>query len=140
MESTQLQNLSLLKQPLTLLRIWLGIAFIIHGLPGIFDGDYMAGHAGMMELYNIPFPELTAYLSKGGELLAGILLLLGLFTRFATLIIIINMLVATFIALRGDIFGDFQAEISFTYLLIAVVLLFSGPTALSLDKRLRSAL
>ena len=135
MANTTFLNRPLLKQPLALLRIWLGIAFIIHGLPGIFDADYMAGHTGMMELYNIPLPEITAYLSKGGELLAGLLLLVGLFTRFGTSIIIINMLVATFIALRGDIFGDFQAEISFTYLLIAIVLFVSAPTAFSLDER-----
>ena len=135
MKSSPFLNLPFFKEPLTVLRIWLGIAFIIHGLPGIFDSDYMAGHTGMMELYDIPLPELTAYLSKGGELLGGILLLLGLFTRLGTIIIIVNMLVATFIALRGDIFGDFQAEISFTYLLIAIVLLLSGPTAYSLDQR-----
>ncbi len=117
-----------------MLRIWLGIAFIMHGLLGVFNADYMAGHIGMLELYNIPLPEFTAYLSKGGELIAGILMLLGLFTRMSAVVIIINMLVATFIALRGDIFGDFQAEISFTYLLIAMVIFLKGTTDFSLDK------
>ncbi len=122
------------KEPLTILRIWLGIAFISHGLPGIFNGDYMAGHAGMMELYNIPLPSLTAYLSKAGELLSGLLLLLGLFTRVGAFLVIIIMLVATFFAMQGNIFGDFQAEISFTYLLIAVALFLNSSTAYSLDR------
>lgn len=134
MKSNESPLTTLFNDPLTILRVWLGTAFIMHGLPGIFDLDYMAGHAGMMELYNIPIPEFTAYLSKGGELLAGVLLLVGWWTRLGTMIIVINMLVATFIALRGDIFGDFQAEISFTYLLMALVLFFNGPTAFSLDQ------
>lgn len=121
------------KQPLTILRIWLGIAFIAHGLPGIFNPDYMAGHTGMMELYDIPLPAITAYLSKGGELLSGILLFLGLFTRLGAVIVIINMFVATFFAMRSNIFGDFQAEISFTYLLIALAIFLKGSTAFSLD-------
>lgn len=119
--------------PLTILRVWLGIAFIMHGLPGIFSADYMAGHIGMMEIYNIPIPVIMAYLSKGGELLAGILLLFGIFTRFGALLVIVNMTVATFLAMRGDIFGDFQAQMSFTYLIIGVCILLGGITKYSLD-------
>jgi len=124
-------------EPLAILRIWLGIAFISHGLPGIFNPDYMAGHTGMMELYDIPLPAVTAYLSKAGELLSGILLLLGLFTRVGAVIVIINMFVATFFAMRSNIFGDFQAEISFTYLLIALVIFLKGSTAFSLDRMMQ---
>ncbi len=121
------------QDPWTILRIWLGIAFIMHGLPGVFDGDYMAGHTGMLEMYGIPLPEIMAYLSKGGELLSGLLLCFGLFTRLGALIVIVNMIVATFFAMQGDIFGDYQAEISFTYLLIAVCLFLNRPTEYSLD-------
>ena len=124
---------TIFEHPLALLRIWLGIAFIMHGLPGIFNSDYMAGHAGMLEMYGIPLHNVLAYVSKGGELLAGLLLVLGLFTRFGTILIMVIMLVATFSALRGDIFGDYQAEISFTYFLIALVIFLYGPTHFSLD-------
>lgn len=119
--------------PFTILRIWLGIAFIMHGLPGIFSTDFMAGHIGMMEVYGIPAPSFMAYLSKGGELLAGLLLLFGIFTRFGALIVIINMTVATFLAMRGDIFEDFQAQMSFTYLIIGVTILIGGVTKYSID-------
>ena len=125
----------LFKSPMSILRIWLGIAFIMHGTPGIFNPDFMEGHIGMMKLFDLPFPELLAYLSKGGELLAGVLLLAGLFIRPATLIIIINMLVAVFFAMQGDIFGDFQGEISFTYLLIAIAVFLKGADSFSLDHK-----
>ena len=135
MALTRFLTLKIYEHPLFLLRIWLGFAFIMHGLPGIFNGDFMAGHAGMLEMYEIPMPYVMAYLSKGGELLAGVLLLLGLFTRFGTILIMAIMLVATFSAMRGDIFGDYQAEISFTYFLIALVIFLYGPTSFSLDNR-----
>ncbi len=136
MKFNQLLTNTYFKDPLIILRIWLGIAFIMHGLPGVFNSDYMAGHAGFMESIEIPMPYLMAYLSKGGELLAGVFLLLGLFTKPAALFVIINMLVATFFAMRGDIFGDFQAEISFTYLLMALALFLARPTGFSMDQRL----
>ncbi len=127
---------SYFKEPLVLLRVWLGIAFIMHGTPGIFSPDYMLGHTAIMESFGLPFPELLAYLSKGGELISGILLILGLFTRPAAVVIIVNMLVATFFAMQGDIFGDFQGEISFTYLLVALVLFLAGPGLFALDHKL----
>lgn len=119
--------------PWVILRIWLGIAFIMHGLPGVFNADYMAGHTGMLEMYGIPLPNIMAYFSKGGELVSGVLLLLGLFTRVGAIIVMINMLVATFFAMQGDIFGDFQAEVSFTYFLMALCIYLARPTAYSLD-------
>lgn len=135
MDLTKLLNQPYFKDPLLLLRIWLGIAFISHGTPGIFNADYMAGFAGYMETIDMPMPTLMAYLSQGAELFAGILLLLGLFTRFAALMIIVDMLFATFMAMRGDIFGDFQAEISFVYLIIAIALFLNGATSYSMDRK-----
>ena len=119
-----------------LISLLLGFAFLIHALPGVFDADYMAGFAGFMETYDMPMPTIMSYLCKGGELICGILLILGLFTRFAAVGIMIDMLIATFFAMRGDIFGDFQAEISFTYLIIAFVLFLSKATRFSLDRNL----
>ncbi len=136
MNLRNLLHQSFFEHPMFLLRIWLGVAFIMHGLPGVFDADYMAGFAGFMESYGIPFPTLMAYISKGAELICGILLLVGLFTRFASLALICNMLVATFFAMRGDIFGDFQAELSFTYLIISLAVFLSKPTIYSLDNML----
>ena len=134
MNLKQTLNRSYFQDPMSLLRVWLGIAFIIHGLPGIFSAGYMDGFTAYMETLDMPMPALMAYLSKGAELICGILLLLGLFTRYAALIILIDMLVATFMAMRGDIFADYQAQISFTYLVIALALFLSKPTSYSLDQ------
>lgn len=134
MKKSYLLHHSYLQDPLLIFRLWLGFAFINHGLPGIFNADYMAGFAGFLGTIDMPFPEIMAYVSKGGEFFCGVLLLVGLFTRFAAIFIIIDMLIATFFALRGDIFGDFQAEISFIYLIMGAVFALYGSTSYSLDR------
>jgi putative oxidoreductase len=126
------------KSPLALIRIWLGVTFIHHGIPGIFSADFMDGHIGMMEFFDMPMPILMAYLSKGIELFAGICLLLGLFTRLAAGLIALSMLVAIVTALSGGIFDDWQEEISFTYFILALALFLKGSTDFSLDRQLFS--
>ena len=136
MTLSKILHTPLFKSPLAIVRIWLGITFINHGLPGIFSADYMDGFVGMMEVYDLPMPTLMAYLSKTVELVAGICLVLGLFTRFAAALIGINMLFAIIMAFNGSIFDDFQGEISFTYFILALVLFLKGSTDYSLDRLL----
>ena len=136
MTLSKILHTPLFKSPLAIVRIWLGITFINHGLPGIFSADYMDGFVGMMEVYDLPMPTLMAYLSKTVELVAGICLVLGLFTRFAAALIGINMLFAIIMAFNGSIFDDFQGEISFTYFILALVLFLKGSTDYSFDRLL----
>lgn len=126
----------LFDSPLTLIRIWLGITFINHGIPGIFSADFMEGHIGLMESYEMPMPVVMAYMSKGIELIAGVCLLLGIFTRFAAGLIALSMLGAIFTALSGSVFDDWQNEISFTYFIMALAIFLKGSTDYSLDRRL----
>ena len=136
MKSSNILYRSFYDHPMVLLRIWLGIAFINHGLPGIFSNDFMDGHAAMVDLFNIPLPVFAAYASKGGELLSGILLLFGLFTRVGALVVILNMTIVTIFALQGQVFSDFQTEISFTYLIMGIAIFLKGTTPFSIDRML----
>lgn len=140
MNKTSLLFRPLFEHPMTIIRICTGIGFIIQGI-NVFSSDYMVGHISIFsDFHNLPIPEILAYLSKGGELLLGILLVLGLFTRAAALILMINMAVATFYALDGNIFSttNYQTQISWFYLLVGFAIFVSGPTAYSLDKKLIS--
>lgn len=65
------------------------------------------------------------------ELVCGILLALGLFTRLASIPIIIGMAVVVFMASGGDIFGT--GERGMMYLAAAVTVLFCGPGRISVD-------
>jgi putative oxidoreductase len=58
-------------------------------------------------------------------------LVLGLFTRYASIPSIIAMLVAVFVAHADDPFKE--AEHAFLYLIAYIVILFTGPGKYSLD-------
>lgn len=76
--------------------------------------------------------QLSLSLCIFAELFCSILIILGLFTRFACIPQIINMAVAVFVAHKGEIFGD--GEHGTLYLAIFAALLFTGPGRFSLDK------
>ncbi len=65
------------------------------------------------------------------EFFCSLFLILGLFTRFAAIPLIITMCVALFKAHNGEVFGDGQAAA--LYLTGYVVLLFVGPGRVSVD-------
>ena len=136
MKLSKLLHTSLFKSPLALIRIWLGVVFIHHGIPGIFSTGFMEGHIGLMQSYELPMPVVLAYLSKSIELIGGICLLFGFFTRLAAALIGMSMLGAIFTALSGGVFDDWQNEISFTYFIMALALFLNGSTNYSLDREL----
>jgi putative oxidoreductase len=66
------------------------------------------------------------------EFFCAAFIILGLFTRLATIPLIIAMSVALFIANKGEFFG--KGEMAGLYLAAFMVLLFTGPGKISLDR------
>ncbi len=79
---------------------------------------------------------LSFYLAAFAEGICGILLVLGLFSRFATLVLSINFLVI--FIFHAFIVGDGFAilEVRFFYLFSFIALTFLGPGKISLDELL----
>ena len=79
-------------QPLALLllRLVLGAIMIAHGYHKVFGGF----HHHMESVASLGLPQWLAYLSAGTEFFGGIAVVLGLFTRFFSLAIVIEMAVA----------------------------------------------
>lgn len=65
------------------------------------------------------------------ELICGIMLILGLFTRLACIPIIIGMAVVVFVASNANIFAE--GEKGMIYLAVTVAILFCGPGKISVD-------
>jgi len=78
-----------------------------------------------------------AYLSSYTEFLGGALLILGLLTRPVAFAIMINMLVATLVLLPKGFFTG-GAGYPFTLMIVALVILLTGPMHYSIDYLLRS--
>jgi putative oxidoreductase len=121
-----------------ILRITLGAVLIPHGMQklfGAFGGMGFAGNAALFDRIGFTPGVFWGTLVGCTELIGGILLVLGLFTRFAAAAVLIFMVVAVkFTSARGGFFWSTQG---FEYpLLIAVCALFflmRGGGSCSLD-------
>lgn len=66
------------------------------------------------------------------EFFCSAFIIIGLFTRLASIPLVIAMSVALFSASKGDFFG--KGEAAGLFLTVFVVLLFTGPGKVSLDR------
>ncbi|HXT70174.1 MAG TPA: DoxX family protein [Vicinamibacterales bacterium] len=102
-------------------RLGRAIGYVFYGQPWTFVD--LVGRLGF------PIPAVFAVLSAAAESIGAVLVAVGLFTRWASAVIAINMAVAlTNEALKGD-----PLELPALYLLGAVTILLLGPGLWSLD-------
>jgi putative oxidoreductase len=118
-------------QPLALLilRLVLGIIMIGHGYSKVFGG--LHHHVQMVS--SLGLPGWLAYFSAAAEFLGGILVVLGLLTRFAALAIAIDLVVAIVKVhwhngLLGN--GGYQFPLALAAIAIALIFFGAGPIAL----------
>jgi putative oxidoreductase len=112
------------------IRIVSGALMIYHGLE-VFNGDKMSGYGNWLRDLRFPVPVAMAWLGKGSELVGGILLAVGLFTRTAALLLTITMLVVCFGLGNGRIFTDDQHP--FLFALLTAIFFFTGGGKWSID-------
>src|SRR5260221_10270001 len=78
---------------LLVLRVTVGIIFILHGYSKVFGTPGMVGFTGMVAKIGFPMPVFFAYCAALAEFVGGIAILLGVFTSIFTVLVSINMLV-----------------------------------------------
>jgi putative oxidoreductase len=117
---------------LAVLRIITGLLMAYHGFE-IFDRQLMEGYASWDVIKKLPAPALMAYLGKTIELVTGVLLALGLFTRAATLVMAANMLFICFYIGKGRFYYEDQHP--FLFAMLALVFFFTGPGSWSLQRK-----
>ena len=118
-------------QGIALVRMIVGFFMIYHGWE-VFDPKAMEGYLGWDQFKNMSARKFLVYLGKGTELVGGIFLFIGLFTRLACLVLIITMLYITFVVSHGKIWYEDQHP--FLFVLLGFVFLFTGPGSMSLDR------
>jgi putative oxidoreductase len=83
----------------------------------------------------IPWPHFNAVMVGGSELICGVLLLIGLFTRLATIPLIVDMAIALATAKAEKIssFFDLLGQEEFVYIVVLLWVLVAGAGAVSID-------
>jgi putative oxidoreductase len=115
---------------LTLVRCTLGVFLIYHGWE-IFDESIIEKYLSW-DIFKNSSGKFLVYAGKAGELIAGILFVLGLFTRIASLLTIGVMGYISFFIGNGIIWQNDQHP--FLFVLLTLVFFFTGPGNFSLDK------
>lgn len=121
--------------PQTVARLALGTVFVQSGWGKLHDLPRVVAYFASL---GIPGPELQAPFVACVELVGGVLVLGGLFTRIAWVPLAATMIVALATARRGDVAtaGDLFGTVEFLYLLAFGYLAAFGAGALSLDELL----
>lgn len=117
-------------QGLGILRIIVGLFMVYHGLE-VFDSNKMNEYSKWMVDLKLPAPAFMSYLGKSAELITGILLAIGLFTRPAAIVLAITMSFIAFFIGKGRIHMEDQHP--FLFVLLALVFFFTGPGKWSFD-------
>lgn len=118
---------------LVVFRLVLGVFMLLHGWQKLSN----------FEMFSTAFPDpiglgpsVSLSLIIFAEFCCSILLILGLFTRLATIPLIIGMSVAAFVIHGNDPFAT--KELSMLYLLLYVGILLTGAGKYSVDYVLRN--
>jgi putative oxidoreductase len=118
---------------MALLRIVTGFLLAYHGLE-VFSTEKMNMYLGWDSIKNLPIAKLMLYVGKGGELAAGIALILGFLTRPASLLLAAIMLFITFYIGHGKFWYEDQHP--FVLAILALVFAIYGPGAWALDNKI----
>jgi len=119
-----------------ILRFSIGFLMLFHGVAKIANGVGFI----KMTLARAGLPEFLAYGVYVGEIIAPILLIIGLKTRSAAIVIMGTMVMAIYLVHSGDIFaltktGAWAIELPAFYILSCIVILLLGPGSYSVDKK-----
>jgi putative oxidoreductase len=128
---------SSLQSPLLLgVRLYWGWQFAMSGWGKLHRLSEMTAYFATL---NLPLPAFTATFVSGLEFVGGLLLIIGLGSRFIGLLLTVAMSVAYLTAQRPELLSVFSDPVQFysadpfTFLFAALLVLIFGPGRFSLD-------
>ena len=114
---------------LLVMRLGVGLAFMVHGWPKISGGvEFWTKLGGAIGVVGITFaPVFWGFMAAASEFFGGLLVALGLFARPAAALMGFTMIIATTMHItRGDGFNVFSHPLKLAFVFIGLVLLGAG--------------
>jgi putative oxidoreductase len=118
-----------LLKAVAVIRILVGLLIVYHGQE-VFNVELMNGYASWETFKGMPATTVV-YIGKTSELLSGIGITLGLFTRLGSLLAIGTFSFITFFVGHGIFWYEDQHP--FMFVLFGLLFFFTGPGSWSLD-------
>lgn len=121
-------------------RVVVGLIMALHGFQKLQGGP--ANFGGFLAQLGVPLPTLMGFVVTFVELVGGVLLILGLFSRLAALLLTIDLTVAILLVkvnvglLSPSDAPGVGAELDLALIAGFLVVLFAGPGRLSIDHAL----
>lgn len=112
-----------------LVRLGVGVLILFHGVAKILHPESLGFIRSMLEGVNLP--GALAYGVYVGEIIAPLMIILGILCRLGALMVTVNMLFAIWLAHSADIFslsehGGWALELQGFYLISGLALVFLG--------------
>ena len=119
-----------------ILRVVTGVIFAMHGYQKFTGG--VGKVAGFLDSLGFPIATVFAVILIAAELLGGIALILGLFTRYAAKILAIVAVVALFTVhiSKGFFIGQGGYEFILLILAASISVMITGPGKWALDNKM----
>jgi putative oxidoreductase len=115
-----------------IMRLALGVSVAVHGYQKVVPHGALNHYVHYIT--SLGLPHWLGYVSAYTEFVGGLLLILGLFTRLASALVAINMLVAFFYVGIHQGFGIYNYILALVAL--GIMLTFYGAGALALDRKI----
>ena len=112
-----------------IIRLTVGILMLFHGVAKVLNPDSLGFIRSMLE--GVDLPAALAYGVYVGEIIAPLMVILGIYSRLGGLIMAVNMLFAIWLAHSGDIYsltahGGWALELQGFYLFCSLAIIFLG--------------
>lgn len=114
---------------LLVIRLMVGCLMLFHGVAKIMHPESLGFISGALS--NAGLPSFISYGVYVGEVIAPLMVILGIFSRYGALLIAVNMVFAVFLVHTGDIFaltdhGGWRLELQAFYLFGSVAIMHMG--------------